>query len=79
MKKLIDVYTAYWVSAIIFDEGDTKPWLCAITTAQDTLERAKVCIQTLCKNHNVLDAWVDGEDSCDNTTVVYHECFMYNT
>lgn len=74
-----NVYTAYWVSAIIFDEGDTKPWLCTITTAQDTLEQAKVHIQTLCKNHTVLDAWVDVVDDKDNTTVVYHECFMYDT
>jgi hypothetical protein len=79
MEKTIDVYTAYWVSAIIFDEGDTKPWLCAQTTAQDTLEQAKMCIQTLCKNHNVLDAWVDVVDDKDNITVVYHECYMYDT
>lgn len=31
----------YWVSAIIFDKSDAKPWLCAISTAQDTIEQAK--------------------------------------
>lgn len=31
----------FWTSAIIYNEGDAKPWLCAMISPQFSLERAK--------------------------------------
>lgn len=66
----------YWVSFIIQDEGDSKPWLCAISTAQNTLEEAKNVIEEKRKNYNVLSAWIDTFNGNDNKQVVFHECYM---
>lgn len=66
----------YWVSAIIFDKSNTKPWLCAISTAQDTIEQAKHQLEFTRNNHNVLSAWIDIFDENDNKQTVFHECYM---
>lgn len=66
----------YWVSFIIQDEGNVKPWLCAISTAQDTLEQAKYQIEFTRNSHNVLSAWIDIFDENDNKQTVFHECYM---
>lgn len=44
---------AFWASAIIFNKGDTKPWLCAMATLQFTLEQAMVDIECLKENNDV--------------------------
>lgn len=66
----------FWVSVIIQDEGNTKPWLCAISTAQNTLEQAKNVIEHKRNSHNVLSAWIDIFDENDNKQTVFHECYM---
>lgn len=66
----------FWVRAIIFGEGDTKPWLCAMTSPQFSLERAKHEIDHLKENYNVLSAWVDSFNENNEKTVVFHECYM---
>lgn len=67
----------YWVSAIIQDEGNIKPWLCAISTTQDTLEQAKQQIEFTRNRHNVLSAWIDIFDDNDNKQTVFHECYIW--
>ena len=67
---------AFWVSAIIFNEGDIKPWLCAMTTSQFSLEQAMVDIEVLKENNNVLSAWVDMFDINNTKKTVFHECYM---
>ena len=66
----------YWVSAIIFNKGDIEPWLCAISTAQDTLEQAKDELEFIRENHNVLFGWIDTFDENDIKQTVFHECYM---
>lgn len=66
----------FWVSFIIQDKGDTKPWLCAISTAQDTLEQAKNVIEYKRNIYNILSAWIDIFDENDNKQTVFHECYM---
>lgn len=66
----------YWVSTIIFDEGDIKPWLCAISTAQDTLEQAMYQLEFTRKHHNVLSGWIDVFDEDNTKQTVFHECYM---
>lgn len=74
--KLPENPTLYWVSTIIFDEGDTKPWLCAISTAQDTLEQAIYQLEFTRKHHNVLSGWIDVFDENNTKQTVFHECYM---
>lgn len=66
----------YWVSAIIFDKGDTKPWLCAIATPQSTLEQAMYQLEFTRKNYNVLSGWIDTFDKNNVKQTVFHECYM---
>ena len=49
----------YWVSAIIQNKSDTKPWLCAMTDGEIKLEDAMKTIAKARNNHNVLSAWID--------------------
>ena len=39
----------FWTSAIIYDKGNTKPWLCAKSSPQFSLDRAKREIEQLKK------------------------------
>ena len=66
----------YWTSVIIFNDGDTKPWLCAMSSPQFSLERAMKEVEHLKENHNVLSAWVDTFDENDKKEIVFHECYM---
>ena len=66
----------YWVSGIIQNEGDKKPWLCAYSQGELNLERAKRQIETMRHNHNVLSAWIDTFDENDVKTTVFHECYI---
>ena len=43
----------YWTSVIIFNEGDSKPWLCAMSSPQFSLERAMKEVERLRENYNV--------------------------
>ena len=68
--------TLYWVSTIIFDEGDAKPWLCAISTAKDTLEQAIYQLEFTRKHHNVLSGWIDTFDESNTKQTIFHECYV---
>lgn len=66
----------YWTSTIIFDEGDTKPWLCSNTTSFDTLEQAKNQLEFTRKHHNVLSGWIETFDENNVPHTVFHKCYM---
>lgn len=66
----------FWTSAIIYDEGNTKPWLCAMSSPQFSLDRAKQEIEHLKENYNVLSAWVDAFDENNVKKTAFHECYM---
>ena len=66
----------FWTSAIIYDKGNAKPWLCAKSSPQFSLDRAKREIEQLKENHNVLSAWVDTFDVNNIKKTVFHECYL---
>lgn len=66
----------YYVSAIIQNEGDAKPWLCAMTDSEIKLEDAMEVIARARTNHNVLSAWVDMFDENNVKQTVFHECYI---
>lgn len=66
----------YWVSAIIQNEYDKKPWLCAMSYSIIGLDKAKQQIDFLRKNHNVLSAWIDIIDDFNIKQTIFHECYI---
>lgn len=67
---------SYYVSAIIQNEGDAKPWLCAMTDSEIKLEDAMEVIARARTNHNVLSAWVDMFDENNVKQTIFHECYI---
>ena len=68
--------TLYYVSAIIQNEGDAKPWLCTMTDSIISLENAMEIIARARTNHNVLSAWIDMFDKNNVKQTVFHECYI---
>ena len=66
----------YWVSAIIQNKGDKKPWLCAMTDSDVKLDDAMKTIDNLKNNHNVLSAWIDAFDENNVKQTVFHKCYI---
>ena len=74
--EFIGCPTLYWVSAIIQDKGDSKPWLLAVSEGELSLERAKAAIDFIKKNHTVLSAWIDTFNENKVKETVFHECYI---
>lgn len=77
--KIINITQApkeYWVSAIIQDEGDIKPWLCPMTSPNNSLEDAKKEIQYLKDRYNVISAYIDVYDQNNAKQTIFHECYL---
>lgn len=66
----------YWVSSIIQDKGDDKPWLCAISESELSLEDAMNTIAKARTNYTVLSAWIDTFDENNKKKTVFHECYI---
>ena len=67
---------SYWISAIIQNESDVRPWLCTISAGELTLDRAKMAVKIMRNNHNVLSAWIDVFDKNNIKQTVFHECYI---
>ena len=68
----------YWVSAIIQNKTDSKPWLLAINEGVLTLEEAMEIINFIKSNHTALSAWVDVFDENNVKETVFHKCYINN-
>jgi hypothetical protein len=66
---------SYWVSLIIQDKENSKPWLCAMSECCLSLDEAKKLIDQQRKNYRVLSAWVDTYYEEVKETV-FHECYI---
>lgn len=66
----------YWVSAIIQNEGNKKPWLCAMSEGELSLEKAMDVVAFTKENHTVLSIWVDTFDENNVKQTVFHECYI---
>ena len=66
----------YWVSSIIQDKGDNKPWLCASSESELSLEDAMNTIAKARANYTVLSAWIDTFDENNKKETVFHECYI---
>lgn len=66
----------YWVSLLIQETENSKPWVSAMSTGCVNLEEAMKTIERGRKNFRVLSAWVDTFDENNRKTVVFHECYI---
>lgn len=66
----------YWVSLLIQDTENSKPWLCAMSSGCTSFEDAMKTIKSGRSNYRVLCAWIDTFDKYGNKSTVFHECYV---
>lgn len=66
----------YWVSLLIQNTENSKPWLCAMTDSKTSLESAIETIKRGRENYRVLSAWIDTFDENNQKETVYHHCYI---
>ena len=66
----------YWVSLLIQDTENSKPWCCAMSSGCVSLEKAIDIIEKSRSNYRVLCAWIDKFDESGNKSIVFHECYV---
>ena len=66
----------YWVSLIIQDTENSKPWLSAISSGCVSLEEAMETIKRERDNYRVLCAWIDIFDENNYKSTVFHESYV---
>ncbi len=66
----------YWVSAIVFDKTDKRPWLLAINEGELSFEKAMDLVACVKQNRTVLSAWIDVYDENNVKQTVFHECYI---
>lgn len=65
----------FWVSLIIQENDETKPWLCSKSSGFLTLEDAYKEIEFMREHDRVLSAWIDIYEN-DKTVTVFHKCYI---
>lgn len=66
----------YWVSLLIQDTENSRPWLSAMSSGCISLEEAMEAIERGRGNYRVLSAWIDMFDESGNKSTVFHECYV---
>lgn len=66
----------YWVSLLVQDTENSKPWLCAMSDGCLSSEEAKGVINKGKSNYRVLSAWIDTFDNDNVKATVFHECYI---
>lgn len=65
----------FWVSLIIQEDEETKPWLCSKSSGFLRIEEAHNEIQWMREHDRVLSAWIDIYEN-DEKKTVFHECYI---
>ena len=66
----------YWVSLLIQDTENSKPWLSSMSSGCTSLEEAMKTIKRGRSNYRVLCAWIDTFDKNNDKSTVFHECYV---
>ena len=66
----------YWVSLIIQDAENSKPWLSSMSSGCVSFEEAMKTIERGRNNYRVLCAWIDVFDKNNRKSTVFHECYI---
>lgn len=67
---------AYYVSAIVFNNGCSKPWLLEDCSCNLTLEEAMKEIADIKTKFTTLSAWIYKFDENNTRQTVFHECYV---
>jgi hypothetical protein len=65
----------YWVSMIIQDTENSKPWVNAISEGYSSIEEAKEVIKRAKTKYRVLSAWIETHTNCVKKTI-FHEHYI---
>lgn len=65
----------FWVSLIIQEDEETRPWLCSKSSGFLKIEDAHKEIQFMREHDRVLSAWIDTYEGEEKKTV-FHECYI---
>lgn len=65
----------FWVSLIIQEGEETRPWLCSKSSGFLIIEDAHKEIQFMREHDRVLSAWIDTYENGEKKTV-FHECYI---
>ena len=66
----------YWVSVIIQNGYNTRPWLCTMNEGETSLDKAMETVGRLKESHTILSAWIDVFDENNIKQTVFHECYI---
>lgn len=66
----------YWVSMIVQDREDRRPWLLSFYDSVGSIEAGMEAIFNARKNYTVLSAWIDTFDENNVKHTVFHECYI---
>lgn len=66
----------YWVSLLIQETENSRPWLSAMLSGCMSLEKAIDIVEKSRNDYRVLCAWIDKFDENGNKSVVFHECYV---
>ena len=66
----------YFVSSIVNNKGDLRPWLLASASGHLTLEEAKEELSIMKSKFVVLSAWIDALYDDGTTSTIFHECYI---
>lgn len=66
----------YWVSLLIQDTENSKPWLCSMSDGCLSLTKAIECVVNGRKSYRVLSAWIDTFDENNVKTTVFNKCYI---
>lgn len=78
MKKVEEglMMGLYWVSYLVQDKEDGKPWLCSVSESCSSFEEALKVIEKGRSSYRLLAAWIDTYDENEVKTTVFHECYV---
>ena len=65
----------YWVSAIVQNKEDKKPWLRATSNGTNFNEAMEI-INRIKEHSTVLSIWIDTFDENNVKETVFHECYL---
>lgn len=66
----------YWVSVLIQNSENSKPWLSRVSDSCSNLSEAIEVIEKIRNNYRVLSAWVNTYSENKVKSTVYHECYV---
>ena len=66
----------YWVSMIVQDKEDRRPWLLAFYDSVGSIDSGMEAIHNAREKRTVLSAWIDTFDESGVKHTVFHECYI---